>query len=209
MLLLSTMTVATHGNEAMDAIANFITMDMLKEELAVVEHYLETLPETPFTASRRTGLSEKKDQLVQMIERMSPTEDGSAGRDSSDDNTPSSQTPALLAVPFSGNGAHISGFSTPDIFSSHQEIPFASVVEESLYDDEARFAQEIAYPSRSSRINSSSDWEFAQLIAHQLNDIDDHDDEQENELERQRRAQIEAYVFLSVDLCFKFTDVRQ
>jgi hypothetical protein len=129
-----------------EGIANFVTMDMVKEQLAVVEHYLATTPATPFTMSRRMKLSQEKDVLSKMIEKMSSSEDeNSSGRNSSDENTPSSQTPAFLTVlPSNANSAPISGFSTPDIYSSRQQHPFASAVEESLYDDGDRLAQEIA-----------------------------------------------------------------
>ena len=134
-----------------EGIANFITLDMLKEELAVIEHFLETTPDTPFTTSRRLRLSQEKHDLLKMITQMTNNEDNnfnnsSTHRDISDYNTPSSQSSGLfVATGFSNvNSAPLSGFNTPDIFSSQRENRFASAVEESLFDGNDPIAQELA-----------------------------------------------------------------
>ena len=131
-------------------IANFVTLDMLKEELAVIEHYFETTPDTPFTTSRRLRLSQEKNELLKMISDIANNEDNdninsSTNRDSSD-TTPSSQSSGLFVPtgPSNVNSGPISGFSTPDIFSSQKGNPFASAVEESLLDEDDRVAQELA-----------------------------------------------------------------
>jgi hypothetical protein len=140
---------AENGNT--EGIANFITIDMLREELGVIEHYLETTPDTPFTTGRKLRLSEEKNELEKMISDMANNENNhninsSTNRDSSD-TTPSSQSPGLLfPTGFSNvNSASISGFNTPNIFSSQKENPFASVVEQSLFDEDDRVARELAY----------------------------------------------------------------
>lgn len=132
-----------------DGIADFITLGMLKEELAVIEHYLDTTPDTPFTISRRLRLSQEKNALLKMISDIANNEDnslknGSTNRDSSDDSP--SQSPGLLfpAALSNVNSVSVSGFSTPDIFSGQKVNPFASAAEESLLNEDDRAAQELA-----------------------------------------------------------------
>jgi hypothetical protein len=139
-------------NESNDGIANFITLDMLNEELAVIEHYLQTTPNTPYTTSRILRLSQEKNELLKMISDIANNENNSVNNSSttrdSSDNTPSQSQGLFFPTGLSdGNSAPISGTNTPDIFSGQKENPFASVVEESLFDEDDRAARELAYSS--------------------------------------------------------------
>ena len=52
--------------------ADFLTPDVLNEQLAVVEHYLLTTPATPFTFRRREKLWEEKAALLKMLGLQTP-----------------------------------------------------------------------------------------------------------------------------------------
>ena len=211
-----------------DSIASFVTLDILQEELAVVEHCIKTTPDTPFTINRRNGLLREKQKLLQLMSQMTiaTQEDDSNNREernsSADESTStSSLSPApsnRLALPvdrLKREEGSVSGFSTP---RSIKEDPFASAVEEPFAQQDDynadRIAQEIAYAPTHTFFSVSggtpltfwdSDWEFAQQIAQQINGVDDFDDDTQQlaELERQRQAQIEAYTLTSF-LCFRF-----
>ena len=201
-----------------DSIASFVTLDILQEELAVVEHCIKTTPDTPFTINRRNLLVQEKQKLLHMMAQITmPTQEDDSNnreeRNSSADestSTSSSLSPApsnRLALPvdrLKREEGSVSGFSTP---RSVKEDPFASAVEEPFAQQDDynadRIAQEIAYaPTHTFSVSGGtpltfwdSDWEFAQQIAQQINGVDDFDDDtlQLAELERQRQAQIEAY----------------
>jgi hypothetical protein len=142
-------TASSKGSALDDGIANFITIDMLKEELAVVEHYLETLPEIASWTSRRYKLSEERNQLLKMIQQQQSSKHVDREDDNSDDSTSPalSPTPEFPAVagPSNSNNTSISGFSTPDFYSGQKTgTPFASIVEHPFHED-SRKAQELAY----------------------------------------------------------------
>src|SRR5271154_25746 len=201
------------GNAGMhnegDSIASFVTLDILQEELAVVEHCIKTTPDTPFTINRRHLLVQEKQKLLQLMARitMPAQEDDSNNREernsSADESTStsSSLSPApsnRLALPvdrLKREEGSVSGFSTP---RSVKEDPFASAVEEPFVQQDDynadRIAQEIAYaPTHTFSVSGGtpltfwdSDWEFAQQIAQQINGVDDFDDDTQQlaELER-------------------------
>jgi hypothetical protein len=119
------------------SMVEFFTPDVLNEQLAVVEHYLATTPNTTFTFRRREKLLEEKAALLKMLGRS--MDDGGEGFKF---ESPSLQSPALSMQAGPSGSASISGLSTPDMFAL--ENPFASVVEEPWVDDNARVLQEIA-----------------------------------------------------------------
>jgi hypothetical protein len=122
----------------------FLTMEILSEQLAVVEHYLEMTPSDPFTGDR-DRLLEERDQLLRMIERkFIETEEDSNTTESHASSSPTTSiSPSLSGQPGPSNSASISGFSTPDLFSSRDHKPFASAIEEELPDTN-RMVQELA-----------------------------------------------------------------
>jgi hypothetical protein len=122
------------------AMADFLTPEVMNEQLAVVEHYLLTMPTTSFTFRRREKLLEEKAALLKML-----------GRDDGDESfadfnvSPALQSPALSLPAGPSNSVSISGISTPDIFA-REHNPFASVVEEPWLDNTtARMEQELSY----------------------------------------------------------------
>jgi hypothetical protein len=147
--------------------ADFVTIDLLREQLAVIDHYIATTPNTPFTHARRSRLAEEKAQLEKMIHNhFLSTHDPSQQTNSDSDSAnsdgdgdiadPDSQlhsdlnTPPLLRplLRHTDTGRSFgSGFSTPDLasnqFSHRDEDPFACVHEEPLSVDD-RLAQELA-----------------------------------------------------------------
>jgi hypothetical protein len=149
-----------------DDTPDFITIDLLREQLAVIDHYIATTPNTPFTAARITRLAEEKAQLEKMIhdhliftqnpsQQINSDSDTAKSDGDSDNADPDSQLPSALNTPplFRPLLRHTdtthssgSGFSTPDPtsnqFSHRDEDPFACVHEEPLSDD--RLAQELA-----------------------------------------------------------------
>jgi hypothetical protein len=118
------------------SMVDFFTPDVLNEQLAVVEHYLATTPNTPFTFRRREKLLEERAALLKMLGRTDDLGDASKFE------TPSLESPALSMQAGPSGSASVSGLSTPDIFA--RENPFASVVEEPWVDDNAKVLQEIA-----------------------------------------------------------------
>ena len=134
--------------------ADFATLDGLNEQLAAVVNYLATTPNTPFTASRRHKMQEEMGQLVGLIQQKEMmTQEGEQQQGSHNSSSPSqSLSPAPSPLPpfLTSNSASVSGFSTPDLWSTSREhYPFASVSEEPLNifpdDDRDRLAQELAY----------------------------------------------------------------
>lgn len=145
---------------------DFVTIDLLREQLAVIDHYIATTPNTPFNEARRTRLAEEKAQLERMIHdhsmsqnpsQQTNSDSGSANSDGDGGNTdPDSQLQSAVNTPplFRPLLRHTdtirssgSGFSTPDPasnqFSHRDEYPFACVHEEPLSGDD-RLAQELA-----------------------------------------------------------------
>jgi len=181
-----------------DSIASFLTLDILQEELAVVEHCIKTTPDIPFTIVRRNGLLQQKQKLLEMMAQMTTPiqEEDNNNREerntSADESTStSSLSPApsnRLALPLDRlkrQEGSVSGFSTPRSF---KEDPFASALEEPFVEHDFnadRIAQEIAYsPTHTFSFFEGtpltlwdSDWEFAQQIAQQLNGVGDFDDD--------------------------------
>ncbi len=144
---------AAFRDKSMDGhLAEFVTLNMLNEQLAVVEHYLATTPLAPFTASRRDKLVQEQQQLQMLIQQkeMAQQEEDHLQPGSYNSSSPSeSLSPAPSPQPpfINSNSASVSGFSTPDFWSaSRDHNPFASVVEESLdlLPDDDRLAQELA-----------------------------------------------------------------
>jgi hypothetical protein len=138
-----------------EGIADFVTLDMLDEQLAVVQHYLDTTPNTPFTTSRRSKLKEEHEQLLALIRQKQMTQQDQQQQQQQQLGSHNSSSPSqsLSPVPspqpaFShSNSASVSGFSTPDVWSSSREHnPFASVAEEPLnvFPDDDRLVQELA-----------------------------------------------------------------
>lgn len=133
--------------------ADFVTPNMLNEQLAVVEHYLATTPRTPFTAGRIDKLVQEQQQLQMLIQQKQTTqqeEDDHLQPGSHNSFSPSeSLSPAPSPQPpfMNSNNVSGSGFSTPDFWSNPRDHnPFASIVEESLnvLPDDVRLAQELA-----------------------------------------------------------------
>ena len=204
---------ATAGLSNEDAIADLVTLNILKEELAVVENCIRTTPDTPFTVNRRKGLLEQKQKLLQMIAQLAtPARNeentyreerniSADGASSSSSLSPAPSTRLTLPLDRIKREDSVSGFSTP---RSVKEEPFASTLEEPFVDiaegHNYNAAQEFAYtpfPGDEALTLCGSNWEFAQQIA-QLNSVDDLDDyAQLAELERQRQAQIEEYAPLT------------
>lgn len=213
-------------------IAGFVTLDLLKEELAVVENCITTTPDTPFTINRRNGLLQQKAKLLEMMAQItgpthgspdnreerniSSADEGTSTSSSSLSPAPSTTTtrlaPPLTLLDRLKKEGSVSGFSTPRSVKEEEEYPFASVVEEPFPEaeyDADRIAQELAYAPTDQFLAGPSltlwgrDWEFAQQISRQLNEVDNFDnldtfgnfdiDAQLAELGTQRQAQIEAY----------------
>ena len=232
-----------------DPIAGIVTLDILKEELAVVENCITTTPDTPFTINRRNRLLQQKAKLLEMMAQITgPTHRSPDNREernisSADEGTstssslsPGPSTITRLAPPLTlldrlKKEGSVSGFSTPRSVKEEEEYPFASVVEEPFPEadhDAERVAQELTYAPTHQFLAEPSltlwgrDWEFAQQISRQLNEVDNFDnldnfdnfdiDAQLAELERERQAQIEAYPPslpfyhhpLLSSLCFRF-----
>jgi hypothetical protein len=131
--------------------AEFVTVDMLNEQLAVVDHYLATIPITPFTTARRDMLQREQAQLQMLIQRKQHQEEdhpqpGSLASSSASESP--SPAPSPQPAFTNSNSASASGFSTPDdwLSSSRDHNPFASVAETSLnlLPDDDRLAQEFA-----------------------------------------------------------------
>lgn len=225
---MSTGTTAAMHNE--DPIAS---LDLLKEELAVVENCITTTPDTPFTINRRNGLLQQKAKLLEMMAQITGPTHGSPdnreernissadeGTSTSSSLSPAPSTTHLAPPPLNllnrlKKEGSASGFSTPRSVKEEEEYPFASVVEEPFPEADHgadRVAQELSYEPTDQFLAGPSltfwarDWEFAQEIARQLNEVGNIDsfdnfdnfpnfdiDAQLAELERQRQAQIEAY----------------
>lgn len=130
-----------------EGIADFVTLDMLNEQLAVVDHYLATTPNTPFTANRRHKLMEEQEQLLALIQRkqMQGEEQQHESHSSSSPSQSLSPVPTPQPALSNSNSASVSGFSTPDLWSSSREHnPFAFAAEEPFFPDDDRLAQELA-----------------------------------------------------------------
>lgn len=137
-------------------IEDFITEDMLREELAVVEHYLAITPDTPLTTTRRLRLAEEKDQLLQMIEEIAKDSDNDAihnnphNTDHNEASSSASLSPSLSPVsslPPSHTGTMMSGFTTPGLSVGNLEndSSFGFLIDDSLVNGDDRMAQELAY----------------------------------------------------------------
>jgi hypothetical protein len=145
---MSTSDSGIAGLQMEDGLSEFVTMEMLNEQLSVVEHYLETTPITPFTTSRRYKLTEEREQLLRLIEtKILEGEDPNTGESNNSSSPTTSLSPTLSAQPdpSNTNSASISGFSTPDLFAGRDHNPFASAFEEPFLPDTNRMAQELAY----------------------------------------------------------------
>jgi hypothetical protein len=144
-----------------DAIAGFITIDLVREQLAVVKHYLATTPDTPFTETRRRRLEDDRALLAKMIDEHMSTRNAMPATRNSDEGSLSSETaggrpspesslntpPIVWRPPFLADAQiSVSGFSTPDILPTgrRDEDPFASVREELILPEADRLAQELA-----------------------------------------------------------------
>ena len=117
--------------------ADFLTPNVLNEQLAWVEHQLFITSTEPFAFHRREKLLEEKMALLRMLGRDEEITNGLYSNSS-----PSIQSPSL-SVPGPSNSASVSGLSTPDIFArEHNAFAFSS--EEPWLDDSARMAQELS-----------------------------------------------------------------
>ena len=134
------------GSDQVDGIANFVTLDTLREQLAVIEHYLETTPQTPLNASRRYKLAEEREYLLNMILHYQSPVDLQQNHSNSESSTSLELSPRFSADHCSdNNSASISGFSTPELFSAQMvNIPFASIAEDAFVQHDDRIAQELA-----------------------------------------------------------------
>jgi hypothetical protein len=125
---------------------DFIALDMLSEELAACQYYLETTPVSPFTNAEEHRLPEKKDHLHQTIEHLRHHNNSEECEDRGGKSTSTSLTPEFTPQLSDLSNAYctsISGFSTPDLFANQHKTPFASVAEEPFPNEDSRMAQEL------------------------------------------------------------------
>jgi hypothetical protein len=125
-----------------EAIPKFITADMLKEELEVVEHYLKATAHTRLSTNRVARLTEERDQLLRMIEQVNGADNHNSGRSSS---TSESGGP-FASLPSAASPSSLSpGSSSPDLFSSIKGDNPGSTLQEPVFRTDHRMAQELAY----------------------------------------------------------------
>jgi len=138
-------------------IAEFLTVDLLRDQLVVIDNYLACTPNTPITEAKRKRLVDERVQLEAMINehmisvrKAIPSNSDVGTVHSENDDGPESPSLNTALAPLAGvltdTQFSVSGFSTPDIFPNRtcqRDVdPFASVREEPLLSLENRLEPE-------------------------------------------------------------------
>jgi len=145
-----------------NAFAQFLTVDILNEQLAVIDQYLQTInPNLPTQATRRNKLVEEKGQILRIIETMQVVVDrGDSGSSGSASRSLSPQFSPQVGTSYAPSVLSATGSSTPDTNSFPYKDTWNFTNEDTMAQSEQdRAEQELAYfPSSLHSRNSYIDY---------------------------------------------------
>jgi hypothetical protein len=140
------MMAATGPDDTNDILSEFMTIEILEEQLAVIDQSLATIPDLPTHATRRNELFEERGLILRMIETLqnSDNREGNGSmRSASTSLSPSFSAHIGTSKPASLTSA--TGYSTPDMTTWKDHGLWDLTTEETVAQNEQdRIAQELA-----------------------------------------------------------------
>jgi len=128
-----------------NSFADFMTIEVLNEQLAVINQNLSTIPNIPTQAARREKLFAEGAQIVDMLEALRKGDRGDNGSAGSASTSLSPTFSPHMAHSHAASSVSASGFTTPDMGTFQGPDPWGLAAAEEMEKEQERIAQELAY----------------------------------------------------------------